>query len=73
LAAQANKSMTASATTPNWNSWDGWDTNDPETPNVDFEASSEDRPISQKRIEANRQNAQHSTGAKSEAGKENLK
>jgi hypothetical protein len=74
LAAKANKVMSASAnTTPNWNSWDGSDTNDPETLNVDFEASSQDRPASQKRIEANRQNAQHSTGAKTQAGREKSK
>jgi hypothetical protein len=76
---EAAKVMTASAnntTTPNWESWDGWDNDDPapEPPAVDADASSEqERPVSQKRIDANRQNAQKSTGARTQAGKDKSK
>ena len=77
-AAKAAKVMAASAnnTTPTWDSWDGWDNDDPapEPPAVDADASSEqERPVSQKRIDANRQNAQKSTGARTQAGKDKSK
>jgi len=77
-AAKAAKVMAASAnnTTPTWDSWDGWDNDDPapEPPAVDADASSEqERPVSQKRMDANRQNAQKSTGARTQAGKDKSK
>jgi hypothetical protein len=46
-------------------------TSNPHTPNVDFEpsSSSSERPISDAKLHANRENAQHSTGPRTEEGK----
>jgi hypothetical protein len=74
---EAAKTMTASANTPNWESWDGWDNDDPPPPppceNGDQSQKQNTRPISDAKLAANRQNAQHSTGAKTQAGKDKSK
>ena len=77
-AAKANetaKTMTASAgnnnTTPTWDSWDGWDNDDPPPPYPPCQNGEEDKfrkPISDAQRSANRQNAQKSTGARTQAG-----
>jgi len=75
---EAAKVMTASANTPNWNSWDGRDNDDPAPAyppceNGDESENQNTRPISDAKLAANRQNAQHSTGAKTQAGKDKSK
>ena len=80
--AEAAKVMTASAnnTTPTWDSWDGWDNDDPPPPYPPCEDGEQDepqtkntRPISDAKLAANRQNAQKSTGARTQAGKDKSK
>jgi hypothetical protein len=79
---EAAKTMTASANniTPTWDSWDGWDNDDPPPPYSPSENGDEQesqtkntRPISDAKLAANRQNAQQSTGAKSQTGKDKSK
>ena len=78
---EANQVMSASAnnTPPTWEGWDGWDNDDPPPPpppceNAEEESQTKDtRPISDAKLAANRQNAQHSTGAKTQTGKDKSK
>ena len=73
---EAAKTMTASAgnnnTTPTWDSWDGWDNDDPPPPypGENGEEDKSRKPISDAKREANKQNAQKSTGAKTQSGKD---
>jgi predicted ribosome quality control (RQC) complex YloA/Tae2 family protein len=77
---EAAKTMTASAgnnntTTPTWDSWDGWDNDDPPPPypGENGEEDKSRKPISDAKLSANRQNAQKSTGAKTQSGQEKSK
>ncbi len=74
---EAAKVMTASAnnTTPTWDSWDGWDNDDPPPPYPPCQNGEDEsrKPISDAQLAANRQNAQKSTGAKTQTGKDKSK